>query len=77
MCMLSAHTCHPAGKLHFVKFETAKIDQMLEFIEAKGLHKLPNGGGGAARIKATGGGAFKFAQLFEVRHLHTSQVSNV
>jgi len=28
----------PGGKLHFVKFETAKIDQVIEFIEAKGLH---------------------------------------
>jgi pantothenate kinase len=57
---------HLAGKLHFVKFETAKIDQMLDFIEAKGLHRLPNGGGGAARIRATGGGAYKFEQLFKV-----------
>ena len=32
--------CRPpcAGKLHFVKFETAKIGQAIDFIEAKGLH---------------------------------------
>lgn len=40
---------------------------MLDFIETKGLHKLPNGCGGAARIRATGGGAYKFQQLFEVQ----------
>lgn len=57
---------HPAGKLHFVKFETTRIDQMFDFIEAKGLHRLSNGVGGAARITATGGGAYKYEQMFKV-----------
>ena len=56
------------GKLHFVKFETANIGHVLDFIEAKGLLR---GTGAAAdklvSIKATGGGAFKYAELFEVR----------
>ena len=61
-----------AGKLHFVKFETADIEQVLEFIEAKGLLRTAGrGSGGVAdqlvSIKATGGGAFKYAELFEVR----------
>ena len=61
------------GKLHFVKFETAKIDDCLAFIEAKGLHR-PAGGDGvpaatSARVRfvATGGGAFRFADLFASR----------
>ena len=55
------------GKLHFVKFETANIEQVLDFIEAKGL--LRGSGDSADKlvsIKATGGGAFKYAELFEV-----------
>jgi len=59
-----------AGKLHFVKFETAKVEQVFEFIEAKGLLRPPGSTGAEQRvsIKATGGGAFKFAELFEVSH---------
>ena len=65
-----AHSC-VAGKLHFVKFETAKVEQVIEFIEAKGL-LLPAAAHGASgdqrvSIKATGGGAFKFTELFEAR----------
>lgn len=86
-------TGQAGGKLHFVKFETAKIHQAIDFIEAKGLHRRTqgdvgsssngssrndgnggsgggNGGSGGSnggRIKATGGGAFKFAELFEER----------
>ncbi|XP_058192613.1 pantothenate kinase 2 [Rhododendron vialii] len=64
------------GRLHFVKFETAKINECLDFISSKQLHR----GGLDARhwnsdapdnenavIKATGGGAFKFADLFKER----------
>ncbi|KAH7857053.1 hypothetical protein Vadar_008490 [Vaccinium darrowii] len=64
------------GRLHFVKFETAKINECLDFISSKQLHR----GGMDARhwnsdapnnenavIKATGGGAFKFADLFKER----------
>ena len=32
-----------AGKLHFVKFETADTQKVLEFIESKGLHKVRRG----------------------------------
>lgn len=72
-----------AGRLHFVKFETAKVHQAIDFIEEKGLHRCisMNSGSGRSsadscgasdsgntvgRIKATGGGAFKFSELFEV-----------
>lgn len=60
------------GRLHFVKFETAKINECLDFISSKQLHR----GGIDARlwnsetsdeniiIKATGGGAHKYADLF-------------
>ena len=52
-----------------MKFETAKVEQVFEFIEAKGLLRPPGSAGAGDQrvsIKATGGGAFKFAELFEV-----------
>ncbi|KAH8486945.1 hypothetical protein H0E87_025803 [Populus deltoides] len=64
------------GRLHFVKFETSKINECLDFISSKQLHcggmdshswhseTSPNGN---AVIKATGGGAYKFADLFKER----------
>ena len=60
-----------------MKFETANIEQVLEFIEAKGLLRaVGRGSDGAAgqlvSIKATGGGAFKYAELFEVSHAQPS-----
>lgn len=51
-----------AGRLHFVKFESNKIDDCLDFIESKGLHQL------GIVVHATGGGAYKFAELFEERY---------
>ncbi|RVW53134.1 Pantothenate kinase 2 [Vitis vinifera] len=64
------------GRLHFVKFETSKINECLDFINSKQLHR----GGMDSRlwlseappsddviIKATGGGAHKFADLFKER----------
>ncbi|XP_047960555.1 pantothenate kinase 1-like isoform X2 [Salvia hispanica] len=58
------------GKLHFLKFETSKIDECIKFISSK--HLQNNGGQGDKDlaseeiiIKATGGGAFKFADLFK------------
>ena len=69
------HLC-TAGKLHFVKFETAKVEQVVDFIEAKGLllPAAPHGASGDQRvsIKATGGGAFKFAELFEASQTRRS-----
>lgn len=57
------------GKLHFEKFETNKISDCIDFIQSKQLH-LSCGKQGVrtdkdAIIKATGGGAFKFADLFK------------
>ncbi|XP_042499855.1 pantothenate kinase 2-like [Macadamia integrifolia] len=64
------------GRLHFVKFETSKISECLDFIASKQLHT----GGLDSRswnsmipandnaiIKATGGGAYKFSDLFKER----------
>ncbi|KAF3951161.1 hypothetical protein CMV_023160 [Castanea mollissima] len=58
------------GRLHFSKFETRKINDCLDFIQTKRLHL-----GGCQRlaalpiektiIKATGGGAYKYADLFK------------
>ncbi|KAH9720233.1 Pantothenate kinase 2 [Citrus sinensis] len=42
------------GRLHFVKFETTKINECLDFIHSKQLHR-------------GGGGAYKFADLFKER----------
>lgn len=51
------------GKLHFVKFETSKVRECIDFIRAKGLHR--SNGGPAMRVTATGGGAYKYADLFK------------
>lgn len=58
------------GRLHFSKFETRKINDCLDFIQTQRLHI-----GGCQRlgalpiektiIKATGGGAYKYADLFK------------
>ncbi|KAK9119721.1 hypothetical protein Scep_017814 [Stephania cephalantha] len=64
------------GRLHFVKFETAEINECLDFINSKQLHRggiNPRGWhvnssvNDDAIIKATGGGAYKFADLFKER----------
>ncbi|XP_010243061.1 PREDICTED: pantothenate kinase 2 isoform X1 [Nelumbo nucifera] len=64
------------GRLHFVKFETSKINECLDFISSKQLHRggtdsqCWHSGATAnedAIIKATGGGAYKFADLFKER----------
>ena len=63
--------------MHFVKFETARIDDCIDFIEAKGLHRTLNGAGkpeGKVRIVATGGGAFKYADKFQVGGQHLSGI---
>ncbi|XP_038893232.1 pantothenate kinase 1-like [Benincasa hispida] len=54
------------GKLHFTKFETSKIDDCLAFIKRKqlGSHHPKDLGNDRIVVKATGGGAFKFADLF-------------
>ncbi|KAF7806082.1 pantothenate kinase 2 [Senna tora] len=64
------------GRLHFVKFETSKINECLDFIYSKQLHC---GGDGLEScyssavpdqnsiIKATGGGSYKYADLFKER----------
>ncbi|KAJ6970511.1 pantothenate kinase 2-like [Populus alba x Populus x berolinensis] len=64
------------GRLHFVKFETSKINECLDFISSKQLHcggmdshswHSETSSNGNAVIKATGGGAYKFADLFKER----------
>ncbi|KDP26598.1 hypothetical protein JCGZ_17756 [Jatropha curcas] len=58
------------GKLHFAKFETSKINDCLEFISSKkhhlgGFQHHENPAKDKKFIKATGGGAYKFAELFK------------
>lgn len=50
------------GKLHFVKFETSRIEECMKFIEDNKLHKRKMSDR-PIRVKATGGGAFKFADV--------------
>ncbi|KAL5715953.1 pantothenate kinase [Ranunculus cassubicifolius] len=64
-----SHPVH-GGWLHFVKFETRKISQCLDYIKLKQLHYC--GGNdpkakvkGKAKIKVTGGGAHKYADVFK------------
>jgi pantothenate kinase len=54
------------GKLRFEKFETSRIEECLEFIERKRLHKKKDSSQ-PIRVKATGGGAFKYADVFRER----------
>ncbi|KAJ0981205.1 hypothetical protein J5N97_009460 [Dioscorea zingiberensis] len=58
-----------SGKLHFVKFQTRCLDECLDFIRS---NKFLNNGviGGSSTgenltIKATGGGAYKFSDVFK------------
>ncbi|PON98966.1 Type II pantothenate kinase [Trema orientale] len=58
------------GRLHFAKFETSKINDCLEFIRRNQLHLGGCQHGGAPGsenccVKATGGGAYKYADLFK------------
>ncbi|KAF3329022.1 pantothenate kinase 2-like isoform X1 [Carex littledalei] len=63
------------GRLHFVKFETSKLNECLDFISSKQLHcggiDSPMWRGTPQSdntlIKATGGGAFKYADVFRER----------
>ncbi|KAJ4752782.1 hypothetical protein LUZ62_045483 [Rhynchospora pubera] len=63
------------GRLHFVKFETSKLNECLDFISSKQLHRggvdSPIWRGNPSTenivIKATGGGAFKYADVFRER----------
>ena len=50
------------GKLHFVKFETSKVQECIDFIRAKGLQRSGDGDE-PIRVKATGGGAFKYSDV--------------
>uniref|UniRef100_A0A803LJA8 pantothenate kinase n=3 Tax=Chenopodium quinoa TaxID=63459 RepID=A0A803LJA8_CHEQI len=57
------------GKLHFAKFQTSKINECLDFIESKLLHgsccsHQEISDKKQLLIKATGGGAYKYADLF-------------
>lgn len=49
--------------MHFMKFETSRIQDTVDFIKAKGLHRKRPMQHIASPIKlmATGGGAYKFA----------------
>ncbi len=50
-----SHPCH-TGKLHFVNFETSRVEDAIDFIEAKGLHRhCSRNGTKEMRVKATGG----------------------
>ncbi|KAJ6719581.1 PANTOTHENATE KINASE [Salix purpurea] len=58
------------GRLHFAKFETTKINDCLKFISANklllgGLQNQENPTSDKSFIKATGGGAYKFSDLFK------------
>ncbi|KAJ6431147.1 hypothetical protein OIU84_018611 [Salix udensis] len=58
------------GRLHFAKFETTKINDCLKFISANklllgGFQHQENPTNDRSFIKATGGGAYKFSDLFK------------
>ncbi|XP_024466303.1 pantothenate kinase 1 isoform X4 [Populus trichocarpa] len=58
------------GRLHFAKFETTNINDCLQFISANklffgGFQHQENPTNDRSFIKATGGGAYKFSDLFK------------
>ncbi|XP_039047037.1 pantothenate kinase 1-like [Hibiscus syriacus] len=58
------------GRIHFAKFETSKISDCLEFLSSLklclgGFHDCSAPLSDKIFIKATGGGAYKFADLFK------------
>ncbi|XP_022151110.1 pantothenate kinase 1 isoform X2 [Momordica charantia] len=55
------------GRLHFAKFETSKIDDCIAFINGKqpGSQHPKDLDSDKIVVKATGGGAYKFADLFK------------
>nr|GEZ03162.1 pantothenate kinase 1 [Tanacetum cinerariifolium] len=58
------------GRLYFIKFETSKINECLDFVSSKqhhcrGVQQCGFPVSDKNIIKATGGGAFKFADLFK------------
>ncbi|KAF5829353.1 fumble-domain-containing protein [Dunaliella salina] len=57
-------TISRGGRLHFVKFESSRVEDAIQFIEAKGLHRC-KGSSGHMRVKATGGGAHKYSEIFK------------
>ncbi|KAF6257411.1 fumble-domain-containing protein [Scenedesmus sp. NREL 46B-D3] len=63
----TATTTREVRRMHFVKFETARIQDCIDFIQAKGLHRcwLRDGSSREVRVKATGGGAVRFADVFK------------
>ncbi|MCH92930.1 pantothenate kinase 2-like, partial [Trifolium medium] len=65
---------HPVlkGRLNFKKFETSKINDCIDFIKTMKLHlgghqQQENPGSQPISIKATGGGSYKYADLFKER----------
>jgi len=52
------------GRLHFIKFQTANIDDCFNFILENNLHIDE---GKPKVIRVTGGGAYKYADVFEQR----------
>ncbi|GAA0148878.1 kinase [Lithospermum erythrorhizon] len=58
------------GNLHLLKFETSKISDCIEFLSSKKLQRCgkwcpESRTDDKITVKATGGGAFKFAELFK------------
>lgn len=54
---------HQTSRLHFIKFQTKYIESCLDFIQSHlvGSKEFMKG----KSIKATGGGAYKYAQLIQ------------
>mmetsp|Transcript_3468 Transcript_3468/g.8203 ORF Transcript_3468/g.8203 Transcript_3468/m.8203 type:complete len:911 (+) Transcript_3468:246-2978(+) len=60
----SSYSPGTGGRLHFVKFQTSNVEDCVKFICSKGLHRTMHDGC-AMRVKATGGGSFRFAEIFK------------
>eukprot|EP00937_MAST-01D_sp_MAST-1D-sp2_P005644 g5644.t1 len=56
---LSIHSTTLGGTLHFIQFETGRMDGAVRLMVEHGLHR------GIFRLSCTGGGAHRFASTFE------------
>lgn len=65
--LLPRSPAHALTRATTPQFETSAVDECIRFIEAKGLHRCAGRSSGRSVLRATGGGAVRFADLFQQR----------
>lgn len=62
---LSVYVPSLEGRLHFFAFETRNIEQLLDFMHEHWLGSTAKERHGNRCVRATGGGAYKYSEIFE------------